>query len=109
MPKMLSINKDVLTIYDVNMAALWGKENPFVEILRKDIINVGIQPSRNGDEYLMLELHPTAVEKIRQHQAQVPGKLLRIYQPISDNLILLNTNSWLEISAQELSALLGAL
>lgn len=110
-PKVLSISKDVLTVYDLSLSALAGKNSPCVLIPWHEIIDLSIETfkTRNAQNtYLVLECTAPTIQNIQQHQKQVSGNLLRAYE-INDNFVLLNLHSWLDISLQELLELLREL
>ncbi len=104
-PKIvLSLDKESLTIYDLSIPALLGKDEPRVSILWTDILRLGID---NGgkETVIVLQCIPPAIQNVKQHEQQVSGKLLRTYT-VSGDLIVLNLSSWIEMSLTDMEVLL---
>lgn len=109
LPQVLSINKEVLTIYDLPISALLGGKNPSVLIPLHEIVDMDAKTIRirnSQDSYLMLQCLPSTLQNIKQHEKQVSGKLLKIYEVIKEDTITLNGASLIDIPLADLLALL---
>ena len=104
-PKIiLSLDKESLTIYDLSVPALLGKDEPRVSILWTDILRLGID--KVGKQHvIMLQCTPPAIQNVARHLEKVSGKLLRIYDVGSES-ISLQVASWIDISLKDIETLL---
>lgn len=101
---ILSLDKESLTIYDLSISALLGKDTPRVSILWTDILSLDIGTSGKITG-IILQCTPPAVQHVEQHLQQVSGKLLRSYD-VRNNLIVLNLESWIDMPLTEMETLL---
>ena len=104
-PKIiLSLDKESLTIYDLSIPALLGKDAPCVSILWTDILSVDIGTSGKITG-IILQCTPPAIQNVEHHLDTVSGKLLRSYD-VRNNLVVLNLASWIDISLTDMETLL---
>lgn len=109
LPLVLAINKEVLTVYDLPISALLGGKNPAALIPLHEILDIdikAIQIKNSQESFLALQCVPSAVQNIKQHEKQVSGKLLKIYEVIGEDVIALNGASLIDIPLSDFLTLL---
>ncbi len=107
---VLTMNKEVLTIYELSIPALSGKQIPGALIPWHEILNMDIQTIKmqkgGSTSYIVLQCVPLTIQNIKQYKKQISYKLFRVYEIEGEEFLVLNLSAWLDIPLEDLLALL---
>lgn len=111
-PQVLSLTRESLIIYDVPVSALLGGKNTCAIIPWNGVLDLGTETieTRNYSKfsYIVLRCTPDTIQNVKEHEKQVSGKLLRIYE-VRNDLLLLNLETWVDVPVKDMLDLIKEL